>query len=177
MELEDDLFFADLSKEIALLIMDEDEDPLASCPPDSLQVLYYFHFFQHMPPHILFFFLILLPIMALWEEIFVYCNNTNKVKLIFRLFLGQFILLHSLLSSMSMLWEEKAKGQVYLSLRQHSQEGSRGKEGLIIIHMQNIKSSLKIPEWLLKFLTRILSNPEMAEDTILYHIDPCEKPA
>lgn len=36
-ELEDDLFFADLSKEISLLIMDEDEDPLASCPPHSLQ--------------------------------------------------------------------------------------------------------------------------------------------
>ncbi|KAK7332301.1 hypothetical protein VNO80_29051 [Phaseolus coccineus] len=36
-ELEDDLFFADLSKEIALLIMDEDEDPLDSSPPDSLQ--------------------------------------------------------------------------------------------------------------------------------------------
>ena len=136
--------------------------------------------FKHMHTHTFFFLLLLLlllPIMALWEEIFVYCNNTNKVKLIFRLFLGQFILLHSLLSSMSMLWEEKAKGQVCLSLKQHSQEGSRGKEGLIIIHMQNIKSSLKIPEWLLKFLTRILSNPEMAEDTILYHIDPCEKPA
>ncbi|ESW19745.1 hypothetical protein PHAVU_006G151900 [Phaseolus vulgaris] len=36
-ELEDDLFFADLSKEIALLIMDEDEDPLDSSPPHSLQ--------------------------------------------------------------------------------------------------------------------------------------------
>ncbi|CAJ1941280.1 unnamed protein product [Sphenostylis stenocarpa] len=31
-ELEDDLFFADLSKQISLLIMDEDEDPLACCP-------------------------------------------------------------------------------------------------------------------------------------------------
>lgn len=38
-ELEDDLFFADLSKEIALLIMDEDEDHLDSSPPGSLQVL------------------------------------------------------------------------------------------------------------------------------------------
>lgn len=37
-ELEDDLFFADLSKEISLLIMDEDEDPLASSPAHSLQV-------------------------------------------------------------------------------------------------------------------------------------------
>ncbi|KAG4942098.1 hypothetical protein JHK85_046744 [Glycine max] len=36
-ELENDLFFADLSKQISLLIMDEDEDPLATCPPDSLQ--------------------------------------------------------------------------------------------------------------------------------------------
>lgn len=41
MELEDDLYFADLSKEIALLLMDEHEDPLASYPADSLQVLYY----------------------------------------------------------------------------------------------------------------------------------------
>ncbi|XP_028773945.1 uncharacterized protein LOC114731410 [Neltuma alba] len=39
-ELEDDLFFADLSKQISLLIMDEDEqeDPLACCPPEPLQV-------------------------------------------------------------------------------------------------------------------------------------------
>ncbi|TKY54036.1 hypothetical protein E2542_SST18442 [Spatholobus suberectus] len=36
-ELEDDLFFADLSKQISLLIMDEDEDPFASCPRDPLQ--------------------------------------------------------------------------------------------------------------------------------------------
>ncbi|KAE9594663.1 hypothetical protein Lalb_Chr18g0056181 [Lupinus albus] len=37
LELEDDVFFADISKEIALLIMDEDEDPLASSPKDSFQ--------------------------------------------------------------------------------------------------------------------------------------------
>lgn len=37
-ELDDDLFFANLSKEIALLIMDEDEDPLVSQPQNSLQV-------------------------------------------------------------------------------------------------------------------------------------------
>lgn len=42
-ELEDDLFFADLSKQISQLIMDEDEDPLPTCPPDSLQVFHYFH--------------------------------------------------------------------------------------------------------------------------------------
>ena len=35
MELEDDLFFADLSKQISLLIMDEDEDPLASSPQEN----------------------------------------------------------------------------------------------------------------------------------------------
>jgi len=58
---------------------------------------------------------------------------------------------------------------VCLSPRQHSQEGNRGKEELV--HMQNIKRSLKIPEWFLKFLTRILSNPEMARG---YYIDPCE---
>ncbi|KAL2339159.1 hypothetical protein Fmac_013605 [Flemingia macrophylla] len=37
MDLEDDLFYADLSKQISLLIMDEDEDPLASSNSDSLQ--------------------------------------------------------------------------------------------------------------------------------------------
>ncbi|XP_061345532.1 uncharacterized protein LOC133291306 [Gastrolobium bilobum] len=36
-ELEDDLFFADLSKQISLLILDEDEDPLACFPKHSLQ--------------------------------------------------------------------------------------------------------------------------------------------
>lgn len=43
MEVEDDLFFADLSKQISLLIMDdedEDEDPVASncAPPVNFQV-------------------------------------------------------------------------------------------------------------------------------------------
>ncbi|XP_062108425.1 uncharacterized protein LOC133819243 [Humulus lupulus] len=39
-ELEDDLFFKDLSKQISLLIMDDDdeeEDPLANCPSVSFQ--------------------------------------------------------------------------------------------------------------------------------------------
>ncbi|KAJ6319133.1 hypothetical protein OIU76_014461 [Salix suchowensis] len=36
MELEDDLFFADLSKQISLLIMD-DEDPVTTFPPVSFQ--------------------------------------------------------------------------------------------------------------------------------------------
>lgn len=40
MEVEDDSFFADLSKQISLLIMDDDEeDPVANCPSVSLQVL------------------------------------------------------------------------------------------------------------------------------------------
>ncbi|KAB1214236.1 hypothetical protein CJ030_MR5G023149 [Morella rubra] len=40
MEVEDDLFFADLSKQISLLIMDDDEeDPVANCPSVSLQDL------------------------------------------------------------------------------------------------------------------------------------------
>ncbi|KAH7522361.1 uncharacterized protein LOC107423031 [Ziziphus jujuba] len=37
MEVEDDSFFADLSKQISLLIMDDEEDPLANCPSVSLQ--------------------------------------------------------------------------------------------------------------------------------------------
>ncbi|KAL5541637.1 hypothetical protein UlMin_009347 [Ulmus minor] len=36
-EIEDDLFFADLSRQISRLIMDDDEDPLANCPSVSLQ--------------------------------------------------------------------------------------------------------------------------------------------
>ncbi|KAK9139679.1 hypothetical protein Scep_009360 [Stephania cephalantha] len=39
MEVEDDLFFADLSKQLALLIMDDDEDPVVHCPSVSLQAL------------------------------------------------------------------------------------------------------------------------------------------
>ncbi|OVA05776.1 hypothetical protein BVC80_9037g37 [Macleaya cordata] len=37
MEIEDDLFYADLSKRIALLIMDDDDDPVTRCPSVSLQ--------------------------------------------------------------------------------------------------------------------------------------------
>lgn len=48
MEVEDDSFFADLSKQISLLIMDDEEDPLANCPSVSLQVNHFFHFFNHL---------------------------------------------------------------------------------------------------------------------------------
>lgn len=34
---EDDVFFADLSQRISLLIMDDDEDPISHCPPVSFQ--------------------------------------------------------------------------------------------------------------------------------------------
>ncbi|KAF6152150.1 hypothetical protein GIB67_005796 [Kingdonia uniflora] len=37
MEVEDDVFYADISQRIALLIMDDDEDPTVHCPPVSLQ--------------------------------------------------------------------------------------------------------------------------------------------
>ncbi|CAK8531062.1 unnamed protein product [Lathyrus sativus] len=46
-ELDDDLFFANLSKEIALLIMDEDEDPLVPQPQNSFQA---FSRAIHPPP-------------------------------------------------------------------------------------------------------------------------------
>ncbi|KAF7837245.1 hypothetical protein G2W53_005727 [Senna tora] len=55
-ELEDDLFFADLSKQISLLIMDEDEDeehPLASSHPQPLQAfsgVVHLHHHHHPPP-------------------------------------------------------------------------------------------------------------------------------
>ena len=45
-ELEDDLFFADLSKQISLLIMDDDEDPVARCPLVSFQVFNHLHAFH-----------------------------------------------------------------------------------------------------------------------------------
>ncbi|GMP77039.1 hypothetical protein CsSME_00033455 [Camellia sinensis var. sinensis] len=43
MEVEDDVFFADLNKQISLLIMDDDDgdDPVAHCPSVSLQVLHH----------------------------------------------------------------------------------------------------------------------------------------
>ncbi|KAI4345586.1 hypothetical protein L6164_012693 [Bauhinia variegata] len=47
MELEDDIFFADLSKQISLLIMDEDEDPLACSPAGSIKA---FSGAIHPPP-------------------------------------------------------------------------------------------------------------------------------
>lgn len=37
-ELEDDLFFADISKQISLLVMEDDEDPVANYPSVSFQV-------------------------------------------------------------------------------------------------------------------------------------------
>lgn len=37
MEVEDDLCFADLSRQISLLIMDDDEDPVATCPSVSFE--------------------------------------------------------------------------------------------------------------------------------------------
>ena len=39
MELDDDVFFADLSKQISLLIMDDDEDLATHSPSVSLQVI------------------------------------------------------------------------------------------------------------------------------------------
>ncbi|XP_059632554.1 uncharacterized protein LOC132275159 [Cornus florida] len=37
MEVEDDVFFADISKQISLLIMDDEEDKVAHCPSVTLQ--------------------------------------------------------------------------------------------------------------------------------------------
>ncbi|KAL6971525.1 hypothetical protein U1Q18_031204 [Sarracenia purpurea var. burkii] len=37
MEVEDDEFLADLNRQISLLIMDDDEDPVSPCPSVSLQ--------------------------------------------------------------------------------------------------------------------------------------------
>ncbi|KAK7387791.1 hypothetical protein VNO78_22583 [Psophocarpus tetragonolobus] len=46
LELEDDLLFADLSKQISLLIMDEDDDPLACSSPTP----YSLETYSHPPP-------------------------------------------------------------------------------------------------------------------------------
>ena len=40
MEVEDDLFFAELSEQIALLIMDEEEEFPLQCQPLPVQVFY-----------------------------------------------------------------------------------------------------------------------------------------
>ncbi|XP_073135849.1 uncharacterized protein [Henckelia pumila] len=39
-EVEDDVFFADLSKQISLLIMDDDEESLVHCPSVNLQAAF-----------------------------------------------------------------------------------------------------------------------------------------
>ncbi|XP_017970205.1 PREDICTED: uncharacterized protein LOC18611680 isoform X1 [Theobroma cacao] len=52
-ELEDDLFFADLSKQISLLIMDDDEDPVARCPSVCFQVFTNSMLFIHNKQHVL----------------------------------------------------------------------------------------------------------------------------
>lgn len=46
MEMEDDVFFADLNRQISLLIMDDDEDPNAHCPSASLQVFHHLLLFS-----------------------------------------------------------------------------------------------------------------------------------
>ncbi|KAH7843289.1 hypothetical protein Vadar_014812 [Vaccinium darrowii] len=48
MEMEDDVFFADLNKQISLLIMDDDEDPSAHCSSASLQA--FSRSVQYPPP-------------------------------------------------------------------------------------------------------------------------------
>ncbi|KAM2888859.1 hypothetical protein FF1_012527 [Malus domestica] len=47
-KLEDDLFFAELTKQISLLIMDDEEDPIATYPSVSLQA---FSCAIHPPAH------------------------------------------------------------------------------------------------------------------------------
>ncbi|CAL5395510.1 unnamed protein product [Camellia sinensis] len=41
MEVEDDVFLADLNKQVSLLIMDDDENQVNHCPSVSLQCLHY----------------------------------------------------------------------------------------------------------------------------------------
>ena len=53
MELDDDVFFADLSKQISLLIMDDDEDLATHSPSVSLQVII-IHSFIHWLASLLF---------------------------------------------------------------------------------------------------------------------------
>jgi len=64
---------------------------------------------------------------------------------------------------MSMLWEDKAKGQGCLSLNPHSLEGSTGKEDQA--QTQNIKSSLQILQVPVK---KVLSIPKTVEDIYVY---------
>lgn len=94
MELEDDLFFADLSKQISLLIMDEDEDPLACCRANSPQV------FHHTSSLLLLFY----SNHGLLNRVYIHDDlNMLASTTFFSLSLEQSILLHILLSSMSKL--------------------------------------------------------------------------
>lgn len=53
LELEDDLFFADLSRQLSLLLMDDNEDPLPR-PHVSLQVLHFSSQHEHSSAFITF---------------------------------------------------------------------------------------------------------------------------
>ncbi|CAK7333051.1 unnamed protein product [Dovyalis caffra] len=92
--------YLDLSKQISLLIMDDDEDPVVTCPSVSLQVLHHiqpsFHFMQN-------------------------CFNLSPEETI--------QLLHHLNSCMTKIAEEKAaREREFLSPSLHSQEGNTDKE-------------------------------------------------
>ncbi|THU70168.1 hypothetical protein C4D60_Mb08t22180 [Musa balbisiana] len=51
MEVEDDVFFADLSKRMALLIMEDEEESPAQCPTLPVQELPYMPQMLMLPPH------------------------------------------------------------------------------------------------------------------------------
>ncbi|CAL9777357.1 unnamed protein product [Musa acuminata subsp. burmannicoides] len=51
MEVEDDVFFADLSKRMALLIMEDEEESPAQCPTLPVQELPYMPQILMLPPH------------------------------------------------------------------------------------------------------------------------------
>ncbi|KAK2966897.1 hypothetical protein RJ640_028907 [Escallonia rubra] len=100
--MEEDVFFADLSKRISLLIMDDDEGPLPQYPSVSFQVSISFHLLVRHKRN-----------WCSWHS------------------LKKFIQPHNHKASMSKLTEGKAKEREFSSHVRHIQEGRASKEDTI----------------------------------------------
>ena len=154
-ELEDDLFFADLSKQISLLIMDDDEDPVARCPSVSFQVFYHLNAFHSQQTT---FSLAFSGIIFPGSRI---CKKQNCIGLscfvkIFSPSLVQITQYHNLHFFKSKSADEKAKAQEFLSQSHHSQEGSIDKEDIVHSAQSLTGSMTTVQKWFLKHLTVIL---------------------
>lgn len=139
-ELEDDLFFADLSKQISLLIMEDDEDSVANCSSFPFQVFLHsmssFHIRNAISIYPAFF-------------LHIYSSLLNSRRI------SQEWITQQRHRHLCMSKEEKAKEQEFSFQDHHSHEGNTGKQD-ILHSTQSLIDSKITQEWFLKFLTTIL---------------------